>query len=423
MSTLDRSSRLGAFVGQDERIDAAFSTIHNRGGSILNIHRTLCHSPAMLRAQASYATALRGESSIPRPLQQLAILRVCQLNRGEYEWNVHSSKATKEGVPAEKIDELQHWASSDQFTAEEKVMLTFVDAASANQGIDDIIFRTAQNTFGAAGVVDLASLVAWYVGNTRFTHALEIALDDSALPPPSSAASQSRSAEQQVAPSASARNRTVSGVNGRMEESRMKIPCRDTARSYGSVSIGLHWVTALLVLSLILTAIVMFVWLPNGHAPDLPTPLGTLNRLLIILIHEALGMVLLPIAVCRIVWRLRSGKPESPKQSKPLMTLAAATWRVLLIGLAVQIVSGPLSVLTYGYPLQIFNLVVLKLPFLKSASGHALVETVHHAAGWVILGTVTLHICGALFHTLIKQDGTLTRMIIPGRRLKAPSDN
>lgn len=177
MSVADKSSRLGAFAGEDERIDAAFATIHNRGGQILNIHRALCHSPAMLRAQSSYATALRGESSIPRPLQQLVILRVCHLNGGAYEWNVHSGVGIKMGIPAEKIEALKDWQASDQFTPEEKLMLTFVDAASANEGIDDAIFAAAKDAFGAVGVVDLASLVAWYVGNTRFTRALEIALD------------------------------------------------------------------------------------------------------------------------------------------------------------------------------------------------------------------------------------------------------
>ncbi|WP_175684631.1 cytochrome b/b6 domain-containing protein [Burkholderia anthina] len=422
MSTADKSSRLGAFAGEDERIDAAFATIHNRGGNILNIHRTLCHSPAMLRAQASYATALRGESSIPRPLQQLAILRVCHLNGGKYEWNVHSGKATKEGLSVEKLNALKDWQSSDQFTAEEKVMLAFVDAASANRGIDDIIFRATKDTFGAAGVVDLASLVAWYVGNTRFTRALEITLDYPPASPLLPSASAPSSTLRQAESLAPAERRSRGAFNDRKEEIPMNKPIRDTALSYGSVSIGLHWLTALLVFSLFLSASVMFFWLPNGRAPNLSTPFGTLDRLLIILIHQALGLVLVPVAICRIAWRLRSGKPEAPKQAKPLMTLAAATWRILLICLAIEIVAGPLIVLTYGYPLQIFNLILLKLPSLKSTSAHELVSTIHHIVGWVMLGTVALHICGALFHTLIKQDGTLTRMIVPGSRLKTASD-
>lgn len=177
MNAADKSSRLGAPTGADDRITTAFSTIRARGGEILNIHRTLCHSPAMLRAQSSYATALRGESSIPRPMQQLAILRVCQLNDGAYEWNVHSRVAINMGLPAFKIDALDDWSDSEQFSDEEKVMLAFVDKASAGNGIDDAVFQAAKDAFGAVGVVDLASLVAWYVGNTRFTKALEITLD------------------------------------------------------------------------------------------------------------------------------------------------------------------------------------------------------------------------------------------------------
>ncbi len=175
MSVSDKSSRLGAYTAEDDRISAAFSTIRGRGGEILNIHKTLCHSPAMLSAQATYATALRGESSIPKPIQQLAILRVCQLNNGAYEWSVHVRVTTKMGVPLSKIEALNTWVDSDLFTGDERTALAFADQASGAGGVDGPTFRAAINAFGARGVVDLSALVAWYVGNTRFTKALEIA--------------------------------------------------------------------------------------------------------------------------------------------------------------------------------------------------------------------------------------------------------
>lgn len=177
MNTTTHPSRLGLYAGSDERVDAAFAVIHGRGGEILNIHKTVCHSPGMFRAMATYAAALRTESAIPAPIRQLVVLRVCQLNSGAYEWSVHVGVTTKMGVPMTKIDALRNWTESDLYSDEERAALGFADQTSANTGVDEETFQTALNTFGPQGVVDLAALVSWYVGNTRFATALEIVPD------------------------------------------------------------------------------------------------------------------------------------------------------------------------------------------------------------------------------------------------------
>lgn len=177
MNSEVKSSRLGPYTGEDKRVEEAHSTIRSRGGEILNIHKTACHSPGMFRAMATYAAALRSESAISAPIRQLVVLRVCQLNDGAYEWNVHVGVASKIGVPPGKIEELRNWSSSDLYSNDERVALGFADQMSANSGVDEAAFQKAMGAFGAKGVVDLAALIAWYVGNTRFAKALEIMPD------------------------------------------------------------------------------------------------------------------------------------------------------------------------------------------------------------------------------------------------------
>jgi alkylhydroperoxidase family enzyme len=57
-----------------------FARIRATRGRLLNIHRIVGLAPKILRAQASYARALREESSLPRGLQELLILRIAQVN-------------------------------------------------------------------------------------------------------------------------------------------------------------------------------------------------------------------------------------------------------------------------------------------------------------------------------------------------------
>lgn len=198
----------------------------------------------------------------------------------------------------------------------------------------------------------------------------------------------------------------------------MTATIHDTSQAYGSVSVVLHWAVAILVLLLLVTATMMAVWLPDRTASPLLTPFGALDRTTLVLTHEALGLFLIPAAILRTVWRYRSGKPVAPVQHKSLAILASVVWRCLLIGILIQIISGPLALFFYGYPLQFFSVDVVPSPFAASEAWHAVTESVHHFTGWVICAVVFLHIGGALYHALLKKDGTLGRMLIPGRVLR-----
>src|SRR5258705_8141599 len=65
------------------------AAIVERGSRILNIHRVVSHAPRMIAAQVKYPTAMRQESSLPRPLQQLVVIRTAQVNGAAYELSVH----------------------------------------------------------------------------------------------------------------------------------------------------------------------------------------------------------------------------------------------------------------------------------------------------------------------------------------------
>src|SRR5262245_47908104 len=84
-------SRLGGAPEQpdDPMLAEMFDRIRASRGHVLNIHRVVGHAPNMLRAQAAYTRALREESSLPRDLQELLILRIAQVNDSTYEQSVH----------------------------------------------------------------------------------------------------------------------------------------------------------------------------------------------------------------------------------------------------------------------------------------------------------------------------------------------
>jgi 4-carboxymuconolactone decarboxylase len=175
----EKSSQLSRIGGAPETPDDSdlaemFQRIRASRGHVLNIHRVVGHAPKMLRAQAAYARALREESSLPRDLQELLILRIAQMNDSAYEQSVHRSIAIRCGVAPAKIESLAGWRTSALFDEKERAALALVDQAGRSGEVDDSVFEGARKEFSPREIVELTALVAWYVGNSRFVRALRI---------------------------------------------------------------------------------------------------------------------------------------------------------------------------------------------------------------------------------------------------------
>ena len=159
----------------DPLLAELYARIRAHRGHILNIHRVVGHAPKLLRAQAVYAASMREDSSLPRDLQELLILRIAQVNESAYEQSVHRPIAVKLGVSPARIDALASWHASPLFDARERAALAYVEQAARNGDVDDAAFAAIRQFFSPQEIVELTALVAWYVGNSRFVRALRIA--------------------------------------------------------------------------------------------------------------------------------------------------------------------------------------------------------------------------------------------------------
>ena len=152
-----------------------FARIRAAGRRVLNIHRVVGLAPKLMRAQATYAAAMREESSLPRALQELLILRIAQINGSEYEQSAHRGIARSLGVTSEQIRELPNWRDSKLYDERQRAALGFIEQAAASGEVDDTVFAATQAAFSPQEIVEFAVLVAWYVGNSYFVRALRIA--------------------------------------------------------------------------------------------------------------------------------------------------------------------------------------------------------------------------------------------------------
>jgi cytochrome b561 len=161
-----------------------------------------------------------------------------------------------------------------------------------------------------------------------------------------------------------------------------------------------HWVTAVLVL----------IMAPIGIAmanADLGQAEDTLYHL-----HRSIGMLLLPIVLIRLIYRLRHPPPPLPDDIPASQQITAHTthWTLYAL-LIVQPIVGWIATSAYRAPILFFWLFEVPpiWPVDQSFSERAF--ALHRWIGIAIAALVCAHIAAALFHHFIRKDRVLMRMV------------
>jgi cytochrome b561 len=161
-----------------------------------------------------------------------------------------------------------------------------------------------------------------------------------------------------------------------------------------------HWVTAVLVLSMIPFGIIM-VRIDSGPTQDL-----------LFNLHRSIGAILLPIIVARLIWRLKHPPLPLP-DSVPMIQRAAAhaTHWLLYLLLIVQPLLGWIATSAYGAQISVFNLVTLPSIWAENKPLSESLFVLHQLVGFAIALLLCAHVGAALFHHFVLRDRVLMRMV------------
>ena len=188
----------------------------------------------------------------------------------------------------------------------------------------------------------------------------------------------------------------------------------NTALRYGGVTKTFHWITALLILTL----------LPLGlFANDLPYDTGPelARKAWYFSLHKTLGVTVFFVALARILWAFSQPKPGLLNADHKLESFAAETVHWLLYG---SLIVVPLScwighAAAAGFA-PIWWPFGQGLPLVpKSVGVEHFFGALHWVATKVLVVSLLLHIAGALKHHFIDRDATLRRML-PGEAAIGP---
>lgn len=178
---------------------------------------------------------------------------------------------------------------------------------------------------------------------------------------------------------------------------------RDPPDRYGSISIGLHWSTLLILIG-VYACINLADLYPKGSGP----------REALKTWHFMLGLTVLVLVALRLVNRLVGGRPVvSPPLAQWQRRLASVIHMALYALMFAMPILGWLLLSAAGKPVPFFG---AHLPALvsenKDLAGQ--LKEVHETIGTIGYFLIGAHALAALFHHYVTRDNTLVRML-PGK--------
>jgi cytochrome b561 len=177
----------------------------------------------------------------------------------------------------------------------------------------------------------------------------------------------------------------------------------DTRTGYGWISIALHWLTAIAILT---------IWfIGSSIQSDLAAGSTEYLRL-----HTSIAMSAYVLLWARIIWRFKHRHPDAtPEQKGVFYEIGKYTHYVILAAVAAMLVSGPLMVWSRGEPIYVFDWFTIPAPYSMNMDLYTLLHGIHvWGSRIIIIGTV-LHLGGVYKHAAFNQDGTFGKMLVAAR--------
>lgn len=129
-------------------------------------------------------------------------------------------------------------------------------------------------------------------------------------------------------------------------------------------------------------------------------------------VHENLAVIIWVLVLLRLAYRWMVPPPPLPASMPRVQQAAAhAVHAGLYMFLFLMPVVGFVATNAWGFPLNLFGLVMLPDPIGNNEAAGKVLSWIHEYGAYALLGLIAVHIGAALFHHYVQKDGTLQRML------------
>lgn len=177
------------------------------------------------------------------------------------------------------------------------------------------------------------------------------------------------------------------------------MPLKNTNISFGHLARAFHWLSALLVLCLLIMG---FYLSQMDFSPF---------KLELFGLHKSFGMTVLGLTLLRLTWRFSNQQPDHlTTHNKTEKILASLVHIILYVSLFGMPLSGWIMSNAGEFPNQFFGLFEWPAIAQKDEELFKSSREAHEFFAFTFIIAIGLHILGALKHHLIDRDETLKRM-------------
>lgn len=175
----------------------------------------------------------------------------------------------------------------------------------------------------------------------------------------------------------------------------------NSSEHYGLVAVLLHWLMAIAIFGLFGLGLYMVEL-------SYYDPLGNILPF----IHKSVGMLLVPVLIFGIIWKLINPSPAALAGTTVLeQALAKLVHHLLTLLITAILISGYLITTADGSGISVFDIISVPSTITSIPEQEFYVGLTHQYLAYGLITLVVLHAIAALKHHFINRDNTLIRML------------
>jgi 4-carboxymuconolactone decarboxylase len=145
-----------------EQRQVAAAIVAGPRGGMRGPFSALLRSPELADRAQKLGEYVRFRSSLPKALNELAILVTARHWTAQYEWYAHARLAAEAGLAPALIAALAEGKPPAEMSREESVVYAFCSELLERHEVSDATFAAAREAFGERGIVDLVGASGYY---------------------------------------------------------------------------------------------------------------------------------------------------------------------------------------------------------------------------------------------------------------------
>ena len=133
----------------------------DRGGAT-GPFNVLLRNPEMGDLAQQFGASLRFHSSLPRKLNEMAIILTARYWTAQYVWSAHRMAAADNGLSEAIIQAIANGKRPAAMDPDETIVYNFGTELLNTKQVSDPVFKAMKDRFGERGVVDLTGVMGYY---------------------------------------------------------------------------------------------------------------------------------------------------------------------------------------------------------------------------------------------------------------------